>query len=87
MHAHQMSQSDVDIFCLQEVWEANLQRRIYSELSEIYPYVVSAIDIESVSNSTATACKNNESDAYFNCREDQCAELSGGSLTVCGILR
>ena len=84
----QVIQSDVDIFCLQEVWEPSVQRKIYSEVKGFYPYALSAIDLENepVSDGT-TACDSDLLDAALACRERACQGLTGPALAFCGTLR
>ena len=82
-----MIQSDIDIFCLQEVWEARIQRKIRRDLKDFYPYALSAIDLENAPGSDTPACDSDELDALLTCREQRCAGLSGAPLVFCGILR
>ena len=53
----QIALSDVDIFCLQEVFSSDVQRRIRRDLQPFYPYALSAIDLDTEpSDSTTPAC-------------------------------
>ena len=83
-----MIQSDVDIFCLQEIWTADVQRKICRDLKPFYPYALSAIDLDTdPSDTTTPSCPQGSVDAAFDCRALNCAGLSGLAFGVCGILR
>ena len=81
-----MQKSDVDIFCLQEVWQASVQRKIRNDLKAFYPYALSAIDLSGPGSDTP-ACDSDALDALFACRELRCPGLSGPQLAFCGTLR
>ena len=85
----QMIQSNVDIFCLQEAWTADVQRKIRRDLKPFYPYALSAIDLDTEPSDTTTpSCQQGPLLArYFNCRALNCAGQSGVAFGVCGILR
>ena len=83
-----MIQSEVDIFCLQEAWTADVQRKIRRDLKPFYPYALSAIDLDTEPSDTTTpSCQQGSLATYFNCRALNCAGLSGVEFVVCGILR
>ena len=82
-----MIHSDVDIFCLQEVWESPIQRKIRRALKNIYPYALSAIDLDMEPDSDELACDPDKIDAYFDCEDLACAQLSGAQRSFCGSLR
>jgi endonuclease/exonuclease/phosphatase family metal-dependent hydrolase len=82
----QMIRSDVDIFCLQEVWEVRIQRQIRTALRDTYPYVLSAIDLDSESDSDELACDSDKLDAFFACRDLACPGQTGPALAFCGSL-
>ena len=78
----------MDIFCLQEVWEPYVQRKIYSEVKGFYPYALSAIDLENEPVSDGTrACDSDLLDAALACRERACQGLTGPAFAFCGSLR
>ena len=83
----QMIRSDVDIFCLQEVWDVRIQRKIRTALRDAYPYVLSAIDLDSESDSDEPACNPDLLDAFLTCRSQRCPGPVGLRVSVCGILR
>jgi hypothetical protein len=82
----QMIRSDVDIFCLQEVWDVRIQRKIRTALRDAYPYVLSAIDLDSESDSDEPACNPDLLDAFLTCRSQRCPGPVGLRVSVCGIL-
>ena len=83
-----MIQSDVDIFCLQEAWTADVQRKIRRDLKPFYPYAQSVIDLDTEPSDTTTpSCQQGSVDATFDCRALNCAVLSGPAFGVCGTLR
>ena len=56
-----MQRSDVDIFCLQEVWQASVQRKIRNDLKAFYPYALSAIDLSGRGSDTL-ACGDSDAE-------------------------
>ena len=57
IYIYQMVHSDVDIFCLQEVWGSDVQRKIRTDLKPFYPHALSAIDLDTEPTDTTTpAC-------------------------------
>ena len=82
-----MIKSDVDIFCLQEIWEANVQRRIRKELKDVYPYALSAIDLDGDPSSDGPVCDRSEVESVLACREQRCIGLQGATLSFCGVVR
>ena len=49
------------MFCLQEVWLTETQRKVYQGVKDRYPYVVSNIDLmQDSSNDTTPACSISE---------------------------
>ena len=86
----QMAQSDVDIFCLQEVWGSGSQRRIRRELEPFYPYALSAVDLDTEPDGDDMACDERDNeliDAILICRMQRCPGFSVVQEAVCGILR
>ena len=77
----------MDIFCLQEVWEVPIQRKIRNALRDTYPYVLSAIDLDSESDSDELACSSDKLDAFFACRDLACPGRTGPALAFCASLR
>ena len=82
-----MIQSDVDIFCLQEVWRGNVQRRLRKELKAYYPYALSAIDLDTQPDNSGPACTSDEVNIAFTCQQENCPGLFGPELVVCNIVR
>ena len=82
-----MINSDVDIFCLQEVWEANTQRRIRKELKDVYPYALSAIDLDAEPSSDGPVCGRSELESVLTCQEQRCPGLQGAAMSFCNIIR
>ena len=78
-----MIQSDVDIYCVEEVWEADVQRKIRNDLREFYPYALSPIDLDTEPTSTVppTAAAN-----FLRCRSLRCTGQTGLAFGFCGIL-
>lgn len=79
----------MDIFCLQEVWTTDIQRKIRRSLKPYYPYALSAIDLEKERVDTTTPACGVASgvDSYFGCRHQRCAGLSGLAYAACGVIR
>lgn len=85
---YQIIQSDVDILCLQEVWTADVQRKIRRDLKPFYPYALSAIDLDMPpADTTPLTCPQDGLQEFFNCRALRCAEQTGFAFVICGILR
>ena len=85
-----MTQSDVDVFCLQEMWGSRIQRRVRRELKSSYPYALSAIDLDTEPDGDEMACDENDNDvldAFFNCRTQRCPGLPPAEEAFCGIFR
>ena len=82
-----MIQSDVDIFCLQEVWRGNVQRRLRKELKAYYPYALSAIDLDTQPDNSGPACTSDEVNIAFTCQEQNCPGLSGREQLLCSIVK
>ena len=82
-----MIKSDVDIFCLQEIWQANVQRRIRNELKDVYPYALSAIDLDAEPSSDGPVCDRSEVESLLACQEQHCPSLQGAELFFCMVLR
>ena len=84
----QIAQSNVDIFCLQEAWTADVQRKIRRDLKPFYPYALSGIDLDTdPSDTTTPSCPLNDLDGYFDCRAQRCEGLTGNQFGICGVLR
>ena len=84
-----MVHSDVDIFCLQEVWGSDVQRKIHTDLKPFYPHALSAIDLDTEPTDTTTPACGDDSDyeAVIICRAQRCADQLGIAFALCGILR
>ena len=41
----QLQRSSADVFCLQEVWLTETQRKVYQGVKDHYPYIVTSIDL------------------------------------------
>ena len=82
-----MIHSDVDIFCLQEVYSSSIQRKIRSALKDAYPYALSAIDLDTEPEGGKPTCDSDLLDAFFTCRSQRCPGLVGFRASICGILR
>ena len=82
-----MINSDVDIFCLQEIFEANMQRRIRKELKDFYPYALSAIDLDAEPSSDGPVCDRSEVESVLACQEQRCPGLQGAELSFCNTIR
>ena len=85
-----MSQSDVDIFCLQELWGSGSQRRIRRELKPFYPYALSAVDLDTEPDGDDMACDERDNDVIddiLNCRMQHCVGMSVVEEAFCGIFR
>ena len=79
----QINDSDVDIFCLQEVFFADIQRQIYRALKERYPYILSATDLTLESESPERACEPQELFGVFTCVQTLCAGLPDNEASIC----
>ena len=77
----------MDIFCLQEVVQADVQRRIYSALRQKYPYAVSALDLSAEVDSSQPACTLEEAGGVQVCTVTNCAGLDEDSTRACVIFR
>ena len=82
-----MIQSDVDIFCLQEVYEPRVQRKVRRDLKNFYPYALSAIDLDNEPDSDELACDSDTLNTLFACLTQRCPGVSGPEQVVCGTLR
>ena len=85
----QIIESDVDIFCLQEVWYADIQRQIYNGVKDYYPYALSAVDLTDSTVSSEPACTRDTLNQFLQCQAMNCAALAD-SITqyeICGVLR
>ena len=89
LYIYQMVHSDVDIFCLQEVWGSDVQGKIRTDLKPFYPHALSAIDLDTEPTDTTTPACGDDSglDEYFACRAQRCADQSGLAFSFCGIIR
>ena len=83
----QLSYSNVDIICLQEVFFGDMQRKLYRTLRRKYPYAVSALDLTAEEESLERACTVDELHQVVGCLLAECANLTGAELSVCSILR
>ena len=72
------------MFCLQEVWLTETQRKIYREVKDRYPYIVSPIELTeelSYRNDTTPACDADSVDLVSDCAGAHCN--SSGDRTPC----
>ena len=86
---HQIIKSDVDIFCLQEVWYADIQRQIYNGVKDYYPYALSAVDLTDSTVSSEPACTRDTVNQFLQCQAMSCAAFAGSffQTAVCAALR
>ena len=74
----------MDIFCLQEVFFADVQREIYRALKGKYPYILSAADLSAESESLERACEPPELLGVLTCLQTDCAGLTDeAAATIC----
>ena len=85
----QIINSDVDIFCLQEVWYADIQKKIYSGVKDYYPYVLSAVDLTDNTVSSEPACTLEVLSSVQECQRNACSAFASDNtrFRLCGILR
>ena len=77
----------MDIFCLQEVFFADIQRQIYRALVDRYPYILSAANLTKETESPERACGVQEALGLVACVQTNCAGLTGGDATICFVQR
>ena len=73
----------MDILCLQEVFPANLQRRIYRALKNKYPYILSALDLTVEEESSERACSVAQVSQVDVCARQHCSGLEGEQYSIC----
>lgn len=71
----QIEESDVDILCLQEIFYGDIQRQIYADLSQTYPYILSNLDFSAEFN-TNGACTLSEIQQMSECIAAQCSSFT-----------
>ena len=64
----------MDIFCLQEVWYADIQRQIYNGVKDYYPYALSAVDLTDSTVSSEPACTIEMLGPGIECQMNFCSE-------------
>ena len=89
INLQQIIKSDVDIFCLQEVWYADIQRQIYNGVKDYYPYVLSAVDLTDSTVSSEPACTIEMLGPALECQINSCSEFSNDppQFAACGGVR
>jgi len=70
----------VDIFCLQEVWYADIQRQIYNGVKDYYPYALSAVDLTDSTVSSEPACTIEMLGPAIECQMNSCSEYANNPL-------
>lgn len=85
----QIDSSDVDIFCLQEIFDTGIQRQIYAALKNKYPYSLSALNLSAEGESAERACSLEQLQQVGVCAQTQCPNLppAGGAFAACVALR
>ena len=78
---------DVDIFCLQEVWFADVQRSLYNSVRDKYPYALSAVDLNNSTGNSDPVCPLVVLGQFGACQATNCPGLSGTELLGCLVLR
>ena len=79
---------DVDIFCLQEVWYADVQKSLYNSVKDKYPYALSAVDLNNSSTGNSDpVCSVAELGQFGACLATNCPGLSGTEALACLVLR
>ena len=76
------------MFCLQEVWLTETQRKIYQGVKDRYRYIVSPVDLtqDPSSDTTAPACSVAGFQAFATCSVIQCTNATGVGLLSCLLL-
>ena len=65
------------MFCLQEVWLTETQRKIYQGVKDRYQYIVSPVDLtQDPSSDTTPACSVAGFQAFATCSVTQCTEAT-----------
>ena len=85
----QIIESDVDIFCLAEVWYADIQRQIYNGVKDYYPYALSAVDLTDSTVSSEPACTTEMLAPAIECQMNSCSEFANDiyQFAICGAIR
>lgn len=85
----QIIKSNVDIFCLQEVWYADVQRKIYNGVREYYPYVLSAVNLTDNTVSSEPACTVDMLFPGLGCQMNACGQFASdpNQFAICGATR
>ena len=66
---------DVDIFCLQEVWYADVQRSLYNSVRDKYPYALSAVDLNNSTGNSDPVCPFVVLGQFDECQATNCPGL------------
>ena len=75
------------MFCLQEVWLTETQRKIYQGVKDRYRYIVSPVDLtQDPSSDTTPACSVAGFQAATTCSVIQCTNATGLALLSCLLL-
>lgn len=79
----------MDIFCLQEVWYADTQKKIYNDVKDYYPYVLSAVDLTDNTVSSEPACTVDVLIPALECQRNACSAFADDvtRFRICGVLR
>ena len=79
----------MDIFCLQEVWYADIQRQIYNGVKDYYPYALSTVDLNDSTVSSEPACTIEILAPANECRVNECSEFASNALpmAICWVTR
>ena len=80
INLQQIIKSDVDIFCLQEVWYADIQRQIYNGVKDYYPYALSAVDLTDSTVSSEPACTMEMLGPGIECQMNFCSQYANNPL-------
>ena len=78
---------DVDIFCLQEVWYADVQKSLYNSVKDKYPYALSAVDLNNSTGNSDPVCAVAELGQFGACQATNCPGLFGTQALACLVLR
>ena len=78
----------MDLWCLQEVWYADVQRELYAAVKDNFPYALSAINLTDYSDDDEVAC-NSTAELEACVTQSNCGELYNdtATATACVVLR
>ena len=69
--------------CLQGVMFADIQRQIYQDLRDTYPYIHSAVDFSADYDVETPACTQGQVEQFAACIKEKCPSTEQGFTLSC----